>query len=100
MISLEEIEREIKELEARGDTTYSLCERLAWLYVVRDHLRPPRAEVRPSGHIGGTEFLDAASGAPYERLMEVLDQHMQALRVVQPKEYELVMGRIQALKNF
>ena len=37
MLSLETVEQEILELEKR-DTTYAVCERLAWLYVVRDHM--------------------------------------------------------------
>lgn len=48
LISLETIEREIDELEAR-ETSYRVCERLSWLYVCRDHLRPtPKAKERPS----------------------------------------------------
>lgn len=98
MIDLETIEREINELEARGDTTYSICERLSWLYVVRDHLRPVREETRTTQDLRGSEFLEAASGVPYPALMRILDEHMSALQVVQPKEYDLVMGRIRQLR--
>ena len=105
MIDLETIEREINELEARGDTTYSLCERLAWLYVVRDHLLPPKVAERvpepapqelPDLH--GSDFLESVNGVGYEALMGVLDEHMSALQVVQPREYEMVMGRIADLR--
>jgi len=98
MIDLETIEREINELEARGDTTYSICERLSWLYVVRDHLRPVREETRTTQDLRGSEFLEAASGVPYPALMRILDEHMSALQVVQPKEYDLVMGKIGQLR--
>lgn len=37
MVSVEDIDREILELERR-DTSYAVVERLCWLYVVRDHL--------------------------------------------------------------
>lgn len=97
MISLDEIEREIKELEARGDTTYNLCERLAWLYIVRDHIRPEHEGLRLTQKLDGSEFLALASGVNYSSLMEVLDRHMEALRIVQPKEYESVIGKIRAL---
>jgi len=38
MVSIEIIEEEILDLEKR-DTSYAVCERLAWLYTVRDHLK-------------------------------------------------------------
>ena len=38
MISLEKIEQEIRELEESGSTSYAVCEKLATLYTVRDHL--------------------------------------------------------------
>lgn len=98
MIDLETIEREINELEARGDTTYAICERLSWLYVVRDHLRPVREDSRTTQDLRGSEFLEAASGVSYPMLMQVLDDHMAALSVVQPREYESVMDRIRGLR--
>ena len=97
MISLETIEREIDEIEARSDTTYRTCERLAWLYIVRDHLRPTRADPRTQA-LEGSEFLEACSGVSYPAMMQVLDAHMSALAVVQPREYEAIMGRLRALR--
>lgn len=38
MLDLKEINEEIAKLEA-GKTCYPNCERLAWLYIVRDHLK-------------------------------------------------------------
>ena len=99
MISLETIEREINELEARGDTTYSICERLSWLYVVRDHLRPVREDSRTTQELSGSEFLEAVSGVSYSALMRILDEHMSALQVVQPREYESVMDKIKYLRG-
>ena len=99
MIDLETIEREINELEARGDTTYSICERLSWLYTVRDHLRPTAANAAKTQELSGSEFLDASSGVSYPMLMRVLDEHMEALKVVQPKEYEAVMMKVRRLKS-
>lgn len=98
MIDLETIEREIRELEARGDTTYSICERLSWLYVCRDHLRPVREETHTTQDLSGSEFLEAASGVSYPALMRILDEHMSALKVVQPREYDSVMERIKYLR--
>lgn len=97
MISLETIEREINELEARGDTTYSICERLSWLYTVRDHLMPTRQDTRLTQQLFGSDFLDATSNVPYPMLMSILDEHMEALKLVQPREYENVMAKIRGL---
>lgn len=98
MIDLETIEREINELEARGDTTYSICERLSWLYIVRDHLRPTNGETKSTQELSGSEFLEACSGLPYQQLMKVLDEHMSAIKVVYPLEYENVIAKLAALK--
>ena len=37
MIDLEEINEEIEKLENCGCTTYKICEKLAILYIVREH---------------------------------------------------------------
>lgn len=96
MVSLDIIEREILELELRRDTTYAVCERLAWLYIVRDHLADGNQQPNAQ-KVGGTEFLDLCSHVPYLALMGVLDEHMTALSVVQPKEYESIMSKLRAL---
>ena len=97
MISLDVIEREIRELEARGETVYAQCERLAWLYVCRDHLRPALPEEERTRHMEGSEFLKACSGVNFPALMKVLDEHMTATRIVQEREYERVMEQIRSL---
>lgn len=95
MIDLETIEREISELEAR-ETSYKACERLAWLYVVRDHMTP-RAEADVTEGMRGSEFLELSSGVSYRALMQVLDEHLEAIRVLYPKSYVALMDRIRAL---
>ena len=99
MISLETIEREIEDIEVTKDTTFRTCERLAWLYIVRDHLRPTQT---PSDHrtqtISGSEFLELSSGVSYPALMGILDEHMSALAIVNPKQYEAIMQRIRSLR--
>ena len=97
MVSLETIEREINELEARGETTYSLCERLSWLYTVRDHLLPEAREKRTQ-ELSGSEFLEACNGVSYPALMKVLDEHMSAMKLLFANEYEGVMSKIRALR--
>lgn len=93
MIDLETIEREINLLESRGDTTYSQCERLCWLYTVRDHIRPEARECETQ-QLSGSEFLEVCSGRSYPGVMGVINEHMEALRIVQPREYEAVMAKL------
>lgn len=38
MLNIEEINEEIKKLEESDCTTHSICQKLASLYIVRDHL--------------------------------------------------------------
>ena len=40
MIDINEINEEIKRLESKDHTTYDICEKLAALYMVRDHFKP------------------------------------------------------------
>ena len=96
MISLETVEREIDELESR-ETSYKVCERLSWLYVVRDHLLPKRKD-EVTTYLSGSEFLELASGVSYPALMQVLNEHMQTLSILQPKVYESIMSKIRELR--
>lgn len=100
---------DIKEIEsamhtlACGDTNYEAVSRLASLIIVRDHLlseHMPRpldysGNPRTSISVGGkSEFLTAVSEAPLEDVMEILDEHMEALKAVIPREYDAVLARI------
>ena len=46
-----------------------------------------------------SEFVESASAVPFSGLMRVLDEHMTAIKLAYPKEYELVMRKINALEN-
>jgi hypothetical protein len=100
VIDLETIEREISELEAR-QPSYKACERLSWLYIVRDHLRekiyPPDGKAAIKSSLGGSEFLDAANGKPYEDVMKVVDEHLETIRLLYPKTWEGIIQRIKEL---
>lgn len=99
MLSVEEVERTILELEKR-DTTYATCERLAWLYIVHDHLTQRIVQEKArAAEMEGSPFLSACSGAEISEILRVLNEHMDAVRVIYPKEYEAVVKRISALKK-
>lgn len=99
MIDLETIEREINELENRRDTTYSVCERLSWLYIVADHLKGSKEVETPRliDSAGGSEFLWAVDGKPIDAVLRVIDEHMQALKIVQRREYQAIIDRLNSI---
>lgn len=97
MISKDELDKTILELESR-DTTYATCERLAWLYIVRDHItgqksvQPTPLQVDPS-----SEFLQAADGKDSVAVFAVIDDLMDTIRVTAPRAYASVMRRIREI---
>ena len=91
MISLEEVEKTILELEQK-DTSYTVCERLAWLYIVRDNLRGTAAPEKLRA--GSSEFMKLIADKGVNEYMPVIDELMQTLNVVQPKLYEAVIERL------
>lgn len=95
-IDPERIEAEIDRLESK-ETSYYVCSRLSMLYTVLDHVRP-RSEDGRTPEMRGSEFLELSSGVSYRALMKVLDEHMSAMAVVQPKQYAAVLDKIRGLK--
>lgn len=99
MLSIEEVERTILELEKR-DTTYATCERLAWLYIVHDHLTQRIVQEKArAADMEGSPFLAACSGAEIAEILRVMNEHMEAVRVIYPKEYSTVIEKIKETKK-
>ena len=82
----------------KKDTTYSNCERLAWLYIVRDHVtgqhtaQPTPLSVDPS-----SEFLQAVDGKDSVAVFAVMDDLMDTIRVTAPRAYDSVMRRVREI---
>ena len=99
MLSIEEVERTILELEKR-DTTYATCERLAWLYIVHDHLTQRIVQEKArAAEMEGSPFLAVCSGAEIAEILRVVNEHMEAVRVIYPKEYSTVVEKIKETKK-
>lgn len=99
MISLDEVNKTILELE-QHDTTYATCEKLAWLYTVRDHINraPDFVERMASPNLSGSEFLTAASNKDVSKLLEILDEHVDVVKLLHPSEYESLIQRIKEIE--
>ena len=91
MISIEEISGEIARLEAQP-TTMVTIEKLASLYVVRDHLTISA----PTGEIpeGESEYYCACAGKTVCEVMSVMDELMDALMIIQPRLYSAVLQKL------
>lgn len=95
MINPDELDKTILELETRHDTTYSTCERLAWLYIVRDHITGQQtAQPVPLTVDSSSEFLQAVDGKDSVAVFAVMDDLMDTLKVTAPRVYESTMRRI------
>lgn len=98
-----EICREITRLQS-SDTTLRNCELLAVLYTAQKCLQEATREPVPrfpmysaKSEPQGSEFVEAALNADYRGVLNVLDEHMEAIRVLYPKEYAAVMRKIRNL---
>ena len=97
MIDLEEINREITRLE-HADTTYANCERLSVLYSVRDKLSPEEpAEQYSFASVPTSDFISAFNGAPIDAALKLIDEHMEFIRMLYPKEYDSIIRKLQNL---
>ena len=99
MILIDEINGEIAKLEAQTQT-YQTIERLAWLYIVRDHNTIPtnqitKTETGPVQVEASSPFLTLCNGEPICEVMAVMDELMSTIQVLVPKLYDGVMRRLQ-----
>lgn len=106
MLDMDEIRSEITRLE-NEKTTYSSVEKLAMLYIVQERNSPtpepesveiqqmPRyAYAAPTAP--KSDFLEAVGKVPIEKALDVLDEHMEAIKLLYPKEYKAVINKILA----
>lgn len=92
-MNIEEINEEIRGLES-AETNWGNVQRLALLYTVRDHLPQTTDEVEVVD-----EFTEACCGVCIRDLIEILDEHMKAIKAIYPKEYKSLIGKIRSAKD-
>lgn len=109
MIDIDVVNTKIKELESR-ETTLSVCERLASLYTVRDEYykgKPkepfideevmPYVNTKPRPtfnlDIKHTNFIEMIVN-PDEEILDILNEHMERLKIICPKEYDRVIDEL------
>lgn len=100
MFDLDAINRDIAELE-RKPLSYAVAERLAWLYVIRDHYagapddtaREP-VDTHRIEYKGDTEFSRAVHGKEAAEVWPVIDDMMSTIKGIQPRVYQMTMRRL------
>ena len=101
MIGMEQINGEIAALEEEKPT-HVVMQKLASLYVVRDHMilgGEPPVPVMPHEAIvvqnpESSEFMQLVSGMDVSVVMSIMDELMNVLQTVNPKLYQGVMRMI------
>lgn len=109
MIDLREIDDTIRELKDTG-TTVGSAEKLALLYIARDYMQrednPAQTAMQVKRSYStssydvseSSEFYAVCYGLCDDALLDVLDNHMEAIRVLYPKEYRAVIKKIKEIK--
>lgn len=104
MIDVQEIRNEIDRLE-NGDTTYRNLEKLSVLYAVNNSLQrqqgysyqtEPRRYEEPVE--AQSEFLQLCYSSDIKNVLKALDDHMKAVQLLYPKEYNKVINSIRNTK--
>ena len=96
-MNLAEIVTEIEKLES-AETNWTNVQRLAMLYVVKDHMQAaPQAGAVPK--CTGGEFTEACCGVDMQRLFDVMEEHMMVVKTLHPKEYRSVLNRIADMRD-
>lgn len=99
MISLDILNQDILDLERNHDTTWATVERLAWLYIVRDHLTGGASKsAKPVSTDGSSDFLAAADGLDTCQVLDLMDELMDTLQVIAPALYHSAMLRLDELE--
>lgn len=103
MPSKEELLDAIAECSQR-EASYSNCEKLATFYTLLSYLYSEEEGNSYDGSprsvfpiINGSEFMQAIAGKDIGKVVDVLDEHMDVVKVLFPKEYQAVLNRIKDL---
>lgn len=112
MLDIKEIDYWISKLE-REESSFQSYSKLADLYAIRDKLEgshltepqivaysetaPPAPISEPLDRYGDSEFLQAVAGKDQAAAWAVIDEHMDTLRVVNPRVYDGIMRKLEKI---
>lgn len=94
---MEDLKAAITELE-NAPKDWETLERLSWLYNVYDHLSGRELpQIRLVEAEGESEVAMLAQGKDPEKVWDIISDLMRTVKVIQPKMYETVIKRIEAI---
>lgn len=94
-MNIDEINLEIDRLEV-SQTNYENCSKLSILYIIRDHMAKPKSLIAEYDN-PTSEFLAVVGGAPISDVLLIIDEHMECMKLLYPKEYSAIINRIKQL---
>lgn len=101
MITEHDLESAIAECRGARNPNASTCIKLAAYYILMDHLYPDEPDVMTGyshapGPVydSGSEFSEAVSRISAQDAFSVMDELMDALRVLNPRLYDSAMQKL------
>lgn len=100
MIDMNEVNYEISTLE-KEDLTYRVAEKLAVLYMIRNNNEvdnEPSVRMMAQEEGEESDFRTMCKCIDFEKMLDILDEHMEAIKTVFPKEYDLILRKLENVK--
>ena len=102
MVTERDLLETIEECRAARNPSASTCQLMASCYTILDHLYPESSHpvmqqmysLSPPPDDSDSEFVRAAKSAGLPLLLDVLDEHMDCIRALYPKEYAAIIRRL------
>lgn len=107
MITEKDLRSAIAECEGQRTPNANTCIKLAAFYTIlnnlypkeikeRERVEPPYFDSVPVMN-SDSEFINVCSKKGIEGVLGVLDEHMQAIKLLYPKEYDSIIEKIRNL---
>ena len=97
-MTIEEINQEIEQLEP-AEVNMRNVQVLSSLYIIRDNLSKGMiSEIYVIPNIGGSEFNESISEKSLNDVLTILNEHMEIVQVLHPKEYDALIAKIRDLR--
>lgn len=102
MVTERDLLETIEECRAVRNPSASTCQLMASCYTILDHLYPESSRPvvpqmysnAPMPDDSGSEFVRVAKNAGLSKLLDVLDEHMDCIQALYPKEYAAIIRRL------
>lgn len=108
MITEQDLQEAIAECRGQRNPNANTCIKLAAFYIIREHMFPDKSvkednysfDAPPITHqvieySGDSEFAQAIQGRTVDEIMPIIDEIMDALKVLNPRFYASIMRKIE-----